>query len=101
MKLGQEDVTSQGWWQQCWWVMLLSGSEKLVEGVSMLYLLDEGGAGRLERHFVPRMGSNLTLRGRVVGLSCPCTLCPLCFITAPLGDLIRPLLRCRAAHPHR
>lgn len=25
MQLGQGDVTSQGWWQQCWWVTVLSG----------------------------------------------------------------------------
>ena len=73
MQLGWGDITSQGRWQQCWWVMLLSGSGKLVEESPVLYLLDEASAGGLKRPRAPRMGSDLAPRGRVVRLSCPCT----------------------------
>lgn len=42
-------VTSQGWWQQCQRVMLLSGYRKLVEETPRPYLLEEARVGGLKR----------------------------------------------------
>lgn len=72
--------------------MLLSASRKLVEETPRIYLLEEASAGGLKRPCASRTASDLAPRGRVVGLSCPCSSVSPCFVIALLGDLIQPLL---------